>query len=265
MSGLAGRVVWVTGASSGIGEAVARELVARGCRVGLSARNVEALERLAGEGGDTVVAPADISDPGAVRAALAAITERFGGIDVAFLNAGAYAPLMLADFGAEAFRPHVEVNLMGTVHCIEALLPDMLRRDRGRIAVVASVAGLTGMPLASAYGASKAFQVVMCQSLQADLAAEGSGVEVTIVMPGFVRSGLTDKNDFAMPFLMEAPEAARIIADGLEAGDAEIAFPKRTYLYMKGQQVLPGALRRFLAARTAQRVYRQQRESLDEP
>ena len=108
--------------------------------------------------------------------------------------------------------------------------------------------------LASAYGASKAFLISMCDSLRADLAGEGSGVQVTVVAPGFVRTDLTAQNDFHMPFVIEAPEAARIIADGLEAGEPEIAFPRRMSVLMKALgRWLPGPLRRRYAAGIAQR------------
>ena len=136
----------------------------------------------------------------------------------------------------------------------------MRRRDAGRIAVVASVTGFASLPMASAYGASKAFLISMCDSLRADLAGEGSGVQVTVVAPGFVRTDLTAQNDFEMPFVIEAPEAARIIADGLEAGDAEIAFPRRMSIAMKTiGRWLPGPLRRRYVAGIARRRARERR------
>ena len=112
---------------------------------------------------------------------------------------------------------------MGTVNCIEAVLPGMLERRAGRIAVVASVTGFAALPRAAAYGATKAFLITMCDSLRADLA--GTGVEVTAVNPGFVTTPLTAQNEFEMPFLIEAHEAARTIADGLEAGQAGDLVP----------------------------------------
>ena len=162
---------------------------------------------------------------------------------------------MLPDtFTAEAFRAHVEVNVMGTVNCIQAVLPDMLARRSGRIAVVASVTGYAPLPMAAAYGATKAFLISMAESLRADLRGERRGVEVTVIAPGFVNTGLTEQNDFEMPFVIEAGEAARIIADGLERGDAEIAFPRRMALTMKllGQW-LPGPVRRWYVAGIARR------------
>ena len=185
---------------------------------------------------------------------VAEIRASVGPIDIALLNAGTYRPVRPEEFTAEVFRPQVEVNIMGTVNCIQAVLPDMLARRSGRIAVVASVTGFAALPMASAYGATKAFLISMSESLRADLQGEDTGVEVTVVAPGFVRTPLTDHNDFEMPFLIEAPEAARIIADGLERGDAEIAFPRRMTLAMKGLgRVLPGPLRRRYVAGVARR------------
>ena len=144
------------------------------------------------------------------------IAEEIAPLDIALLNAGTYEPVTPETFSAELFRKHLDVNVMGTVHCIESVLPDMLRRRAGRIAVVASVTGFAALPRAEAYGATKAFLLSMCDSLRADL--DGRGVEVTTINPGFVRTPLTEQNDFKMPFLMDADKAARIIADGLARG-----------------------------------------------
>jgi NAD(P)-dependent dehydrogenase (short-subunit alcohol dehydrogenase family) len=259
---LAGRVVWITGASSGIGAAVARELAGRGARVAVTARGAEALEELAATTPGVIAVPGDVTDPASVRAAVADVVARLGPVDVALLNAGVYRPVLPETFSADLFRPHVEVNIMGTVNCIEAVLAGMRARDAGRIAVVASVTGFAALPMASAYGASKAFLISMCDSLRADLAGEGSRVAVTLVAPGFVDTPLTAQNDFPMPFVIEAPEAARIIADGLERGDAEIAFPRRMSALMKllGRW-LPAPARRRYAAGVARRRHRDRRRA----
>ena len=141
---------------------------------------------------------------------------------------------------------------MGTVHCIEAVLPSMLELGHGRIAVVASVTGFAALPRAAAYGATKAFLISMGDSLRADLA--GTGVEVTVVNPGYVKTPLTAQNEFEMPFLIEPEEMARAIADGLEAGKPEISFPLRMALVMKLLGSLPGALSRRYTARLSKRL-----------
>lgn len=260
--GLDGKVVWITGASSGIGAGVARELASRGARVVVTARSAGALDELAASHPGIEARRGDITDAEGIAAVVGEIIAAHGRIDVALLNAGTYRPVLPEDFSAELFRPHVEVNIMGTVNCIEAVLPDMRRRGGGRIAVVASVTGFAALPMASAYGASKAFLISMADSLRADLAGERSGVQVTVVAPGFVTTGLTEQNDFEMPFVIEVDEAARIIADGLEAGDAEIAFPRRMSFAMKliGRW-LPGPLRRAWVARIARRRDRDRRRA----
>jgi short-subunit dehydrogenase len=261
VSALSGKVVWITGASSGIGAAVAEELARRGATVVATARRVDALEELAARVPGVEPRPGDITDADAMSRIAAEIRAEHGRIDIALLNAGTYKPVLPEDFSAELFRPHVEINIMGTVNCIEAVLPDMRRRSAGRIAVVASVTGFASLPMASAYGATKAFLISMCDSLRADLDGEGSGVAVTVIAPGFVHTDLTGENDFPMPFVIEAPAAARIIADGLEAGDPEIAFPRRMSLAMKlVGRWLPGPLRRRYVAGVARKRNRERRQ-----
>jgi short-subunit dehydrogenase len=223
----------------------------------VTARSADELEALAARHPGTMAAPGDVTDREGIARVAADVAARLGPIDVALLNAGVYEPVLPDTFTAEAFRPHVEVNVMGTVNCIQAVLPDMLRRRAGRIAVVASVTGFAPLPMAEAYGASKAFLISMAESLRADLDGERRGVAVTVVAPGFVRTGLTARNEFPMPFVIEAPEAARIIADGLERGAPEIAFPRRMSLAMKTLGRLPGPLRRRYVAGIARRRARE--------
>jgi short-subunit dehydrogenase len=237
--------IWITGASTGIGAATARELAARGHELFLTARSADRLAELPGE-----AKPGDVTDGEAMRQIAADIAP----VDIALLAAGTYRPVTPATFGAELFRPHLEVNVMGTVHCIEALLPDMLARRGGRIAVVASATGFAPLPRAEAYGATKAFLISMCESLRADL--DGSGVAVTVVNPGYVRTPLTDQNDFHMPLLMEPEQAARVIADGVLAGKPEVSFPLPIALAMKALGAAPGMLARPATARLARRLAR---------
>lgn len=256
------RTAWITGASSGIGAAVAEELARRGWRVAITARSADALEGVAARHEGISALPGDITDREGIAAIAGRAVALLGHIDVALLNAGTYRPVLPETFSADLFRPHVEVNIMGTVNCIEAVLPGMLRRRAGRIAVVASVTGFAALPMAAAYGATKAFLISMSDSLRADLEGERAGVAVTVVAPGFVRTGLTEQNDFEMPFVIEVDEAARIIADGLERGDAEIAFPRRMSVAMKViGRLLPGPLRRRYVAGIARRRARERRRA----
>lgn len=195
---------------------------------------------------DVTACPGDIADREAMLAIGEGLRARWGQIDVAVLNAGTYEQVTPETFHADLFRRHLDVNVMGTVHCIEAVLPDMRRRHTGRIAVVASVTGYAALPKAEAYGATKAFLISMCDSLRADLSPDG--VKVTVIAPGFVRTPLTDQNEFAMPFLIDPDRAARTIANGLARSRDEIAFPLPMALLMKLLGMLPGPIaRRYLA------------------
>jgi short-subunit dehydrogenase len=253
---LAGKAVWLTGASSGIGEALAAELARRRCRLALTARRGERLEELAtalrDDDRQVVVLPGDVTDRERMLDLGEELRAMFGAVDLAILGAGTYVPVTPDTFTAEVFRTHLDTNVMGTVHCIEAVLPAMRQRHLGRIAIVASVTGFAALPRAAAYGATKAFLISMSDSLRAHLVEDG--VDITVVNPGFVRTPLTDQNEFEMPFVMDAPKAARIIADGLERGKAEISFPWRMAMLMKLLGALPGPLARAYVARNARRL-----------
>ncbi len=235
--------IWITGASTGIGAASARELARRGHTLFLTARSADKLAQLPGE-----AKPGDVTD----REAMHRIAGEIVPLDVVLLSAGTYVPVDPRELDADVFRQELDVNVMGTVHCIEAVLPSMLELGHGRIAIVASVTGFAALPRAAAYGATKAFLISMADSLRADLA--GTGVEVTVVNPGYVKTPLTAQNEFHMPFLIEPEEMARAIADGLEAGKPEISFPVRMALVMKLLGSLPGAVSRRYTARLSKRL-----------
>jgi NAD(P)-dependent dehydrogenase (short-subunit alcohol dehydrogenase family) len=232
---LTGKVAWVVGGSSGIGAAVARELVSRGATVAISARRKEQLHNVAG--GDMLVLPADVTDAGSVTAAAARIRQELGPIDLAVLSAGYWQPMDPSDWDTDVFDRHIQVNLTGMSNAIAAILPEMLRQRSGVIAGIASVAGYRGLAGAEAYGATKAAQINLLESLRVHVAR--TGVQVTTVCPGFVRTDLTAGNRFPMPFIIEADQAARSICDGLERGRAEIVFPARMALLMKAARLVP--------------------------
>jgi NAD(P)-dependent dehydrogenase (short-subunit alcohol dehydrogenase family) len=232
---LNGKVAWVVGASSGIGAAVARELARRGATVAVSARRRPELDEVAG--GDMLIVPADVTDLSSVAAAAARVRDRLGRIDIAILSAGYWKQMDPADWDTEVFDRHVHVNLCGTSNAIAAVLPAMLQERSGVIAGVASVAGYRGLAGAEAYGATKAAQINMFESLRVHVFR--TGVRVTTICPGFVRTDLTAANRFPMPFMLDADQAARAICDGLERERAEIVFPTRMALLAKLARLVP--------------------------
>jgi short-subunit dehydrogenase len=238
---LAGARVWLTGASSGIGAALVPVLAARGARVAVSARRAELLEQLAEgwrtAGADILVVPLDVTDRAAVLDGAARIERAWGGIDLAIFNAGTHTPPSGTGFDTNQFVTVTTLNYFGALYGIEAVLPGMLARGRGHIAGIASLAGYRALPAAAAYGASKAALIFALESLRFEL--EPRGIGVTVVNPGFVRTPLTDRNRFSMPFLMEVDAAAAQIVGDLERGKRESHFPKVFSWSLKLLRVLP--------------------------
>ena len=232
---LRGKVVWVVGASSGIGAATACELASRGATVAISARREAELDEISG--GRMLVVPVDVTDKKSVAAAATRVRDEHGRIDVAILAAGYWRQMDAHDWDTEVFDRHMQVNLVGMSNAIAAVLPDMLQRGSGVIAGVSSVAGYRGLGGAEAYGATKAAQINLLESLRIRLAK--SGVGVTTICPGFVRTELTAGNNFPMPFIIDADEAAESICNGLERDRTEIVFPLPMALLMKAARLVP--------------------------
>jgi NAD(P)-dependent dehydrogenase (short-subunit alcohol dehydrogenase family) len=240
-------LVWITGASQGLGRAAALDHAGAGWTVAASARSADVL---AGIGGGTRPYPLDVTDRAATAATVAAI-EADAPIDRAILNAGTHIPFDAATFDPTVFDRLFALNVGGVVNCLAALVPRMVARGTGEIAIVASVAGYRGLPTAAAYGASKAALINMAEALHMDLAPKG--VRVRLVNPGFVRTPLTDKNDFAMPALMEPDVAATRLRQGLDRGGFEVTFPRRFTYVLKLLGLLPNALYLPLVARATKR------------
>jgi NAD(P)-dependent dehydrogenase (short-subunit alcohol dehydrogenase family) len=249
--------VWLSGASSGLGEALARELAARGCRMALFARRRERLEALQGAlaalraaegaGTDVLVQPGDVRDRVRVGEAIREAEARFGGLDVVILNAGIGDSLFPDRFSAELVERIMATNFLGAVYGIEAALPGMLARRAGKIVGISSIGAVRGFPLSASYCASKAALTTFLESLRLDL--RGSGVGIVTVSPGFIKTPLTDRNRFPMPFLQPAERAARLIVRGIERGKREVHFPLRLTVPMKIVRCLPGSLYDFLVTR----------------
>ena len=232
---ISGQRFWIVGASSGIGAALARELVGRGAHVAISARRVDDLRSVAGD--DMVTVPVDATDRDGVRVAADEARRGLGGLDVVVWCAGYWEQFDAAAWDPDVFARHVEINLLGLNNVLAAVVPAMVRDGGGHLVGIASVAGYRGLAGAEAYGATKAAQINLLEGLRAALGRHG--VRVTTVCPGFVRTGMTETNEFPMPFIIDADEAARIVADGLQARRTEIVFPFRMALVMKTARVLP--------------------------
>lgn len=234
----AGRRVWVIGASSGIGGATARVLLVRGARVALSARSRPPLEALARAHPDcSLVLPLDVTIVGEVRAARAEIESRWQGIDLAIVMAGIHKPVRAWQLDVGRARELFEVNMMGVLAAAAEIVPVLLGQRAGGIAIVSSVTGYGGLPSSLLYGATKAALINFAETLFLDL--QPKGISVYLISPGFVQTSLIDKNEFEMPALITADEAAREIVAGLERGAFEIHFPKRFTRALKLLRLLP--------------------------
>ena len=242
-----GRRVWIVGASSGIGAALAADLDARGARLALSARSAGRLRDVAEGMRDVMLLPLDVTDAGAFTPAMMQILDAWGGLDLVILNAGTYTPLRAWDLTTDIARQTVHTNLLGVMDGVAAVVPQMLRQQCGAIAIVGSVAGYRGLPKALAYGPSKAALINFAETLYLDLAPQG--VSVFIINPGFVATPLTAQNDFDMPALISAEDAARRIVRGFAGGAFEIHFPQRFTRVMKLLRWLPDRLYFSLVSR----------------
>lgn len=236
-----GRTAWLIGASTGIGRATAERLHARGARVIVSARSAAPLQAFvdAHPGSEALVL--DATDRDALHAATQGIVARHGRIDLAVYCAGTYAPMRATEFKLEVALQHQQVNYVGALYLLDALLPQLLAQARagqgGHLSLVSSVAGYRGLPKSLAYGPTKAALTHLAQTLYLDLHPLGLGVSV--VNPGFVATPLTAQNEFRMPALITPDQAAEEMLRGWARGEFEIHFPKRFTRVLKTLGLLP--------------------------
>lgn len=242
-------IAWVTGASSGIGRAVALELAQRKFTVAATSRRASELESLTEQSSAIFSFPGDITDRAAMAALVSQIESVHGQIALALLNAGIYFISELDRFSADVVWRTFETNVGGTINCLAPVLAAMERRGKGQIAVTSSLAGYGGIARSSAYGSSKAALIYMAEALK--LTFEPKGLTIQIVNPGFVHTAMTAQNNFKMPFIMVADRAATLICDNFEKGGFEIAFPRRLAYSFKAMCLLPYALYFPLMGRTA--------------
>lgn len=241
-----GRRVWIVGASSGIGRAVASALHAGGAQVFVSARNETSLSAFLQDHAGAKMLPLDVSDAHAVKTAAQSILDG-GQLDLMLYCAGYYRELRATQFDLAQMLAHQQVNYVGVLNVLAEVLPALLAQRSGHISLISSVAGFRGLPKSLAYGPTKAALINLAETLYLDLSDIGIGV--SLVNPGFVETPLTAGNEFEMPALISPQEAAKEILSGWEAGSFEIHFPKRFTLWMKAMKLLPFRLYQRLIRR----------------
>lgn len=238
------KTVWITGGSTGIGAETAKKFNANDWRVVISSRNLEKLEKAKNfiiknsNNKEIYSIKCDIADRAEVQKVARKIETDIAPVDLALLNAAAYSPNKSQEFNIENFELLINVNLKGTLYCIEILEELMHKRKKGHIAIVSSPVGYRGLPTASAYGMTKAGLINLAESLYFDL--KKKGILVSIINPGFVKSESTSLNSFPMPFIKPASYAAEKIFIGLtKSKKFEITFPYFFIVLLKIARILP--------------------------
>ncbi len=234
-----GKSVWLVGASSGIGQATAHALHQAGARVFVSARNADALLAFTASHPRATAIPLDATDRQAVTDAAQTVLAS-GPLDLMLYCAGYYKALRATDFSLDEMLQHNQVNYVGAVQVLGAVLPGMLARRAGHVSLISSVAGYRGLPQSLAYGPTKAALINLAETMYVDL--QDHHIGVSLVCPGFVETPLTAQNEFTMPGLITPEQAALAILKGWGQGQFEIHFPKRFTLWMKALALLPARL-----------------------
>ncbi len=229
-----GKTYWVVGASEGLGRGVAELVSKAGANVVLSARNEDRLNHLAETlPGKARVEPLDIRDSRTIQDA----ADRIGPIDGMIFLAGVYWPIPATEWNADQVEMMCDVNFTGAARVLGSVVPAMVERDEGHIVLVGSLSGFRGLPGSIGYGSSKAGMMHLAESLHADL--RKTGVTIQLANPGFIRTRMTDKNDFNMPYIMEPEEAAREVFEHMNSDRFKKSFPGLFSLAFRGGNLLP--------------------------
>ena len=256
------KVVLITGASSGIGRGLAVELARRGARLGLVARRKELLDEIVAEITSTQgsngaqpekvrAIPADVRDGASMRAAAIELQSEFGKIDVLIANAGIGGNNDAANFDAANLANVINVNVVGVANSVAAVIPGMVKRHRGQLVVISSLAAYRGLPKSAAYCASKAAVSAMFESLRLDL--KPRGIEVTIIHPGFVKTPLTAGRQAKLPWLQELDQAVQKIVRAIECGKKSYAFPWQLATIVRACMIMPTAMYDWISSRNSYR------------
>jgi len=229
-----GKRYWIVGASEGLGRALAHRMSAAGAELILSARSEERLQALVAElPGRAQAVACDVACMDSVRAAAAAAGDLDG---VVFLS-GVYWPQAAQDWDADQVEAMCDVNFTGCARVLGAVVPGMVARDRGHVVLTGSLSGFRGLPGSIGYSASKAGVMALAECMQADL--RRTGVQVQVANPGFIKTRLTEKNDFSMPFLMTPEQAAAAMFDHMQTDAFKVSFPWLFSLLFRGGQLVP--------------------------
>ncbi|RDJ13411.1 SDR family NAD(P)-dependent oxidoreductase [Rhizobium grahamii] len=244
-------IAWISGASSGIGRALALKLAADGYKVAVTARDHEKLAELQAEASDfsgsIIVLDGDVTNAEDMEHVLASIEYEHGTLALAVFNAGVNLPVHAEELKLVDFEESFAVNLQGVVNCLIPAVRHMKAKGQGQIAIVSSVSGYGGLPTNAAYGATKAALINMAESLKFDL--DKMGIRIQLINPGFVDTPATKGSEYPLPSLISVDEAAEQISAGLKSQSFEVTFPKRLSYMMKLINLLPYALYFWLVNR----------------
>jgi short-subunit dehydrogenase len=241
--------IWITGASSGIGRAVALKFANEGWKVAASARRKELLEELSKENSNISSFPLDVTDRKSCVQVFEDILKKYSSIDLCILSTGTYDPKTEKEINLNEIENVFNVNFFGTLNCIKAVEKNLKSKKKGHIAIVSSVAGYRGLPNSSGYGPSKAALINLAESLYFDF--KRHEVRVSLISPGFIKTPLTDKNKFKMPFIKSSQFAAEKIYNGLiKSNSFEVTFPKELTILMKIFKILPNKIYLYLIRKT---------------
>ena len=241
--------IWITGASSGIGRTTALKFANEGWKVAVSARRKELLEELSKENSNISSFPLDVTDRKSCIQVFEDILKKYSNIDLCILSTGTYDPKTEKEINLDEIENVFNVNFFGTLNCIKAVEKNLKNEKKGHIAIMSSVAGYRGLPNSSGYGPSKAALINLAESLYFDF--KRYGVRVSLISPGFIKTPLTDKNKFKMPFIKSSQFAAEKIYNALVKGNSfEVTFPKELTILMKIFKILPNKIYLYLIRKT---------------
>ena len=243
--------IWITGASSGIGKALAEKFAIEGWKVAISARRTEILEQMASKENMTSY-PLDVTDQKKVTETFSKIVKDFNKIDLCVFSSGTYDPKLEKEINLDQNKFVMNTNYFGVLHCIKSVEGYFKDKKEGHISIVSSIAGYRGLPNSSGYGPSKAALTNLAESLYFDF--KKYNVRISLISPGFIKTPLTDKNEFKMPFIKSPEYAAEKIFNGLTKSDAfELHFPKELTLILKFLRILPYKIYLYLIAKFVKR------------